>query len=509
MLNQSRLGQLRHGLGALLGRRLSPRRSPRLAAPTRALHWLRSQELPTGGIRVHSRHPRAYQEVTGYLIPTLLDYGERALATRLTQWLVSVQAADGSYVDPDYGKPYVFDTAQALRGLLRGAQLAPGALEAARRAADYLCEQAVDGGATGFKRQYTRSISESIHLYALSPLREAAAVFHNPEYAAVADRCLEYYQTSEDTLNVGRLTHFLAYELEALIDLGATALATPVLDRLQAQQGPSGAVIGREGASWVCVPGLAQLAVCWYKTGAWEPADRAMSWLEGHQQPSGGFRGGFGPGATYFPHVEIAWSAKYYLDAHRWRVRSYFDRSADQFPDSAPEEDGRAQAILKAVPPGAQALEVGCGKGRFLKLVAQARPDVQCTGVDISPVMLAALPPTIQTAQGGLEAIPYPDDDFDVVFSVEAIEHSANVEAAIAEMVRVARPGGWVIIIDKHQGAWGRFRCPPWERWPRVADVRALLEQGCDDVTAEPVGYDGKTDGLMVVWQGRKRGQNH
>jgi len=71
---------------------------------------------------------------------------------------------------------------------------------------------------------------------------------------------------------------------------------------------------------WVCVPGLVQLAVCWYKTGRREAANVAMQWVEQRQEASGGFRGSWGPEAWYLPSNEPAWAVKYYLDAHMWRT---------------------------------------------------------------------------------------------------------------------------------------------------------------------------------------------
>src|SRR6516165_5642587 len=120
------------------GRRQSP--------PERALAWVRAHELRSGGIQVHSQHEQSYQEATGYLIPTLREYGERDLATRLVRWLLAVQRADASFTDPDQGEPAVFDTGQVLRGLLASVATVPDAREAARCAADWICAQMVDGG---------------------------------------------------------------------------------------------------------------------------------------------------------------------------------------------------------------------------------------------------------------------------------------------------------------------------------------------------------------------------
>ncbi|MEJ5376952.1 MAG: methyltransferase domain-containing protein [bacterium] len=478
----------------------------RLSCASRVLTWLRSHELPNGGIRVHSAHSNAYPKLTGYLIPTLLRYGERDLAMRLLRWLMVIQRGDGAYTDPDGGLPYVFDTAQVLRGLLAGADLESGALTAARRAADYLCSRMVDGGRGGFGVRCQGDIPESVHLYALPPLVEAADRLDCPTYRVAAERCLDYYAEHPQALQMDILTHFLGYELEALIELGRAELALPVLDRLRGEQMADGAVRGKAGVRWVCTPGLAQLAICWYKVGQWEPADKALAWLEAHQQPSGGFLGSNGPGADYFPNVELSWAAKFYLDAHLLRTLAFFERNAHIFPETVAADDRRLQALLAVIRPHDRVLEVGCGKGRFLKAIKAVHPAADCMGVDISPALLAHIPADIAARQGALEAIPCADDHFDVVFSVEAIEHSTNLQAAVAEMIRVARPGGWVVIVDKQQTQWGRLACPPWERWPAAEELAALLRRGCDNVAWEPVGYEGHpADGLMLAWRGQKR----
>lgn len=301
-------------------------RSPfkRFATPTAgAIDWLAAQELPGGGIRVHSAHPHAYPEVSGYIVPTLMNYGRQALAARLVRWLTRIQKADGAFTDPDRDQPYLFDTGQALRGLLAGIDLVPEAQDAAHKAADYLHGQMLNAGRGGFRLGYADGaaggIAESIHLYVLPPLLRAAERLERPEYAEAARRCLDHYRDSPGVLNPDDLTHFLAYRLEALIDLGCADLAGPILDALREVQTADGAVRAQSGARWVCTPGLAQIAVCWYKTGQTNPADRALGWLERRQEPSGGFLGSYGRGGTYFPEVEISWAAKYYLDAARLR----------------------------------------------------------------------------------------------------------------------------------------------------------------------------------------------
>jgi len=299
------------------------KRRSRCLGTQAALEWVLNNELPSGGIRVHSRHKRAYPEVTGYLIPTLLDYGQGDLAARLARWLIDIQRPEGAFTDPDHGVPHIFDTGQALRGLLAASELVPGAIPAAERAAGYLVNEMVDEGRGGFRLQpeyETQGIPQTIHLYVLPPLAAAAERFKQPDWAAAAQRCAQHYLAHPQLCCAEQLTHFLAYQLEALLDLGRSGPAIPVLEGLETRQRPDGAVPATSRAAWVCVPGVAQLAVCWYKAGRPEPADRALRWLEQHQRRSGGFRGSTGRGADYFPRTEVPWAAKYYLDAARLRA---------------------------------------------------------------------------------------------------------------------------------------------------------------------------------------------
>jgi hypothetical protein len=300
--------------------------------------------LPSGGIRVHDKHPRAYPEVTGYLVPTLIACGEQALTWRCLEWLVSVQEPDGSYRDPDGRRSFVFDTGQVLRGLLAGNDVASGTQHAARRACDWLCDRTIDEGRGGFPREYEGKahLPESIQLHILPVLRQAADSLGDPRYRETADRCLDFYLRQGGTLDIdATLTHFLAYEIEGLVDLGLVDVVDPVLGKLESLQLPDGSVRGIGGAKWVCVPGLVQLAVCWYKTGRLEAADAAMRWVERRQEASGGFRGSLGPAAWYFPDDEPAWAVKYYLDANIWLT--FFHQNAEISAADVPDEDGRTE----------------------------------------------------------------------------------------------------------------------------------------------------------------------
>lgn len=295
-----------------------------LSPVLRAIEWVRGNECPTGGIYNHPGYGKGYPEVTGYLIPTLLNYGEEALAKRLVNWLLRMQADDGSFPGPS-GVPHIFDTGQVLRGLLAMCENVEGAPDAAKRAGRFLYASMKDCGKGGFAgdpvwlKSYGKDIPTSSHLYVLPAIRQAAEFLGEPKYLAAIGNCLEYYLNDRNALQLGTLTHFLAYELEALIDLGRREKVLPVLKTLSDLQHYEGGVRAKDGVRWVCTPGLAQLAVCWYKVGEREPADKAMKWLESHQMASGGFLGSYGAKATYFPNAELPWAAKFYLDANLLR----------------------------------------------------------------------------------------------------------------------------------------------------------------------------------------------
>jgi SAM-dependent methyltransferase len=94
---------------------------------------------------------------------------------------------------------------------------------------------------------------------------------------------------------------------------------------------------------------------------------------------------------------------------------------------------------------GARVLEAGCGTGLVLdRLRAGARPAV---GIDLSRGMLAtARRRGLPVMQADLLHLPFPDGAFDVVCSFKVLAHVARIADAVAELARVTRPGGHLIL---------------------------------------------------------------
>ena len=110
-------------------------------------------------------------------------------------------------------------------------------------------------------------------------------------------------------------------------------------------------------------------------------------------------------------------------------------------------------SIFETLPPGA-ALDAACGTGRHARRLAELGHQV--FGVDGSPAMLekarAALP-QVQFREGDLTAIPLESASFDLVVCALALEHVADLEAAINELSRVLRRGGRMVLSDLHPAA--------------------------------------------------------
>lgn len=107
--------------------------------------------------------------------------------------------------------------------------------------------------------------------------------------------------------------------------------------------------------------------------------------------------------------------------------------------------------------PGERVLEVGCGRGHLTRRLAEAGIDV--TGIDANP-RAAELAESDRVVTMLAENLAFPDDSFDAVVSVHAIEHIPDLEGAFAEMARVLRPGGRALFIYPAEPVQGIFAVP-------------------------------------------------
>lgn len=103
---------------------------------------------------------------------------------------------------------------------------------------------------------------------------------------------------------------------------------------------------------------------------------------------------------------------------------------------------------LRGLPKGT-ALDVGCGEGRFCRILR--REGFEPVGLDPTTELLAAArarDPEGRYVDGRAERLEFPDASFDLVVSCLSLIDIEDVATAIAEMARVLRPGGTLLVAN-------------------------------------------------------------
>jgi len=147
--------------------------------------------------------------------------------------------------------------------------------------------------------------------------------------------------------------------------------------------------------------------------------------------------------------------------------------------------------------PGETVLEVGCGTGVLDRWLARHTGGAnRVVGLDISPYLLREatalvrkedLEGVIEFREGRAEALPFPDNSFDVAMSSTVIQR-VDADRMLREMVRVTKPGGRVAVVGHAHDM------PRWVNLALPAELKAKLEApgwasdrghqlGCDDAS--------------------------
>ncbi|MGW2364742.1 class I SAM-dependent methyltransferase [Streptomyces sp. NPDC001667] len=141
-----------------------------------------------------------------------------------------------------------------------------------------------------------------------------------------------------------------------------------------------------------------------------------------------------------------------------------FERWAATYDDSLLQERyfrPVQRALLRhatAVEPDpSRILDIGCGTGALLRQVRTHFPRAAATGVDPASSMVrrAAVDGGAYVV-GRAEQLPFPDASFPLVLSTLSFHHWADQGRGLAEVSRVLRPGGHVLIADHFATGWLR-----------------------------------------------------
>ncbi len=148
----------------------------------------------------------------------------------------------------------------------------------------------------------------------------------------------------------------------------------------------------------------------------------------------------------------------------------------------------RALVELTVATPLGDLLDVGCGQGRLLKLLASRAQRV--VGVDIDPkarqlaraeVLLAGLP-NCTLRQGDMNALPFADEEFDTVILDDVMGAARAPAQALNEAVRLTRPGGRILMLADTREASVETLRKDFSAWAagaglRLAPPRAIPEK--------------------------------
>jgi ubiquinone/menaquinone biosynthesis C-methylase UbiE len=163
------------------------------------------------------------------------------------------------------------------------------------------------------------------------------------------------------------------------------------------------------------------------------------------------------------PKVFEGQSSRIYDVAARRLLRGFYRRLADDIAGTAPQ--------------GAAVLDVGTGPGVLLVELAQRRPDLHLTGVDLSADMVTAANRNLSPYRGRADvrvgdvtSLPVPDGSFDLIVSSLSLHHWDDPQAAVPELARVLRPGGRLCIYD--------FRFAPFDELAGTARTNSLFTAG-------------------------------
>ncbi|HXG10254.1 MAG TPA: class I SAM-dependent methyltransferase [Gemmataceae bacterium] len=150
-------------------------------------------------------------------------------------------------------------------------------------------------------------------------------------------------------------------------------------------------------------------------------------------------------------------------------------------------------------------LDVGCGTGRLAAAILGRFPAAQVWGLELSDGMLRECRKLKELAggrlhlvQGDSERLPFADDAFDVVTCTHCFHHFPYQDRVAAEMHRVLRPGGRLLIIDGDRDRW----------WGRLLfDVLVVLVEGpVRHLTSEGFRQLYRASGFDQISQRRRGG---
>jgi len=335
-----------------------------------AVNWLlKSQEMMKdqgfGSYHIINKWSSSYPETSGYIIPTLIEFGEKTnnkaiikKAISSADWLVEIQKESGGWQGgrvEDDNPEIVFNTGQIIRGLLAVYKITKENkyLDSVVRAADWLCSVQ---SKEGFWKQNALMNRERVYdSYMDVPLILIYFLTSKKKYLEVAQKNIDWiinkkqksngwFEDCDNTIknNDRPILHTISYTVDGLLDSGiilcddkmieaAVKPAKILLEKFQ----KDGILNGRfnsnwEGSEYMLLTGCAQISIIWmklYKIGKGkeylEAAKKMNTILVAIQKrgkkesldTKGALSGSFPIWGRYEPFAFPNWATKYFVDS--------------------------------------------------------------------------------------------------------------------------------------------------------------------------------------------------
>jgi glycogen(starch) synthase len=113
-----------------------------------------------------------------------------------------------------------------------------------------------------------------------------------------------------------------------------------------------------------------------------------------------------------------------------------------------------------------QLIDVGCGPGRLTAPLATRH---HMTGCDLSAAMLqearSRCPPSVRLVEADARNLPFADGEFDGLLALDLLPHLPDLDAGLAELARVVRPGGPLVFDTSNAAPWWVLAYPSYVAW--------------------------------------------
>jgi ubiquinone/menaquinone biosynthesis C-methylase UbiE len=161
-----------------------------------------------------------------------------------------------------------------------------------------------------------------------------------------------------------------------------------------------------------------------------------------------------------------------------------YDRSLMGRGFHRPIKEAMARIAARHAPNARAILDVGCGPGSVLALLAARYPAAELCGVDPAEEMLRVArtrlsgDSRVRLVSAHAEQLPFADAAFDLVVSSNSFHHWVDQGAGLREIGRVLAPGAWFVMTDAWFAmGWRRWaaRIRPHGRMRSRSEVEAML----------------------------------